>query len=540
MTQKTVAIIHYNTPMLTECAIKSLRKHGGQMYRVVLFDNSDKTPFTTRMRGVEVIDNTKGQIINFERELAKFPHRDRTIGCAKGCEFGSAKHIMTVQKLWELIPDGFVLMESDILLKANIDEFFNEEYSVYGYWQKSQPHNPFGIGRMLPMLCWMNVPMLTKEGARYFDHSRTYGLLEGGRANRNNWYDTGAVLLEDILNARPRLKGHHVDIRNFVEHYGSASWANNDEEAQWTWLVQRRKLWFELENKRVAICAIGRMENRYAVEWVQHYERLGVDKIYIYDNNHLGDGELFADILGPWIEAGLVEIIYWVGNQKSAYEDCYRKHQSEFAWIGYFDFDELVEISGDRSIPELLEGFNYADVLALNWRVMTDNGLTKYEDKPMKERFTEGTGEDFGINRHVKSFVHGGIEGLTMNDPHVPCAPKGLLVVNVRGVRVEQKPLQAQVIHDVARVDHYDTKSTEEWLRKVKRGWCDVNASAVKQRQQHAIDYYFSINRRTLEKETLLGVVPPPSFDESQGTPIVKATKPSKPKAAKRTNKKQK
>ena len=243
MRQKTVAIIHFNTPELTEAGIKSLRKHGGEKYHVTIFDSSDSKPFKRRMRGVTVIDNTNGQVIDFDKELAKFPDRCRDIGCAKGCEFGSAKHMMTVQKLWELLPQGFVLMESDILIKKNIDEFFREEYSVYGYCQKAQPHNPFNIGRMLPMLCWMNVPMLTREGAKYFDPTRTYGLLPGGRQNRNNWYDTGAVLLEDILTNRPRLKGYHRDIREFVEHFGSGSWQNNSLDAQKAWLEQHKDLW---------------------------------------------------------------------------------------------------------------------------------------------------------------------------------------------------------------------------------------------------------------------------------------------------------
>ena len=241
--KREVAIIHFNTPMLTEAAIKSLRKHGGEKYHVTLFDNSDKNPFTRRMRGVTVIDNTNGQVIDFDKELEKYPDRCRDIGCAKGCEFGSAKHMMTVQKLWELLPDGFVLMESDILLKANIDEFFNEEYSVYGYCQKAQPYNPFHIGRMLPMLCWMNVPILTREGAKYFDPERTYGLLPGGKQNRNNWYDTGAPLLEDILSKRPRLKGYHRDIREFVEHFGSGSWQNNSLDAHKAWLNEHKDLW---------------------------------------------------------------------------------------------------------------------------------------------------------------------------------------------------------------------------------------------------------------------------------------------------------
>ena len=71
MKQKTVAIIHFNTPELTEALIKSIRKHGGEEYKVVIFDNSNERPFTKKMKGVKVINNRKGQIIDFEKELAK-------------------------------------------------------------------------------------------------------------------------------------------------------------------------------------------------------------------------------------------------------------------------------------------------------------------------------------------------------------------------------------------------------------------------------------------------------------------------------------
>ena len=234
-----MAIIHYNTPELTHGCIGSLVHNGGLIdrLRIVVFDNSDSNPFPAAS-GVTVIDNTKGQIIDFDAELEKFPSRDRSIGCAKGCEFGSAKHMMTVQKLWELLPQGFILMESDVLITKSIACFVKPEYSFVGYVQKAQPHNPFRIGRILPMLCYMNVPLLKEYGARYYDPERTYGLLPGGRQNRNNWYDTGSVLLEDVLNKRPNLKGLHEDIRPYVIHYGSASWQNNDESAHLRWLKE--------------------------------------------------------------------------------------------------------------------------------------------------------------------------------------------------------------------------------------------------------------------------------------------------------------
>ena len=284
--QKTIAIIHFNTPELTEACILSIRKHGGKDYRIVVFDNSDERPFRIQMPGVEVIDNTQGQLIDFDKLLSAFLQRNASIGCAKGCDFASVRHMRTVQELWRLLPDGFVLVESDVLIKRNIDEFFRDEYSFVAYVQRHQPHNPFGIGRILPMLCWLNVPKFVAEGVQYFDPNRTYG-LKADRNDRTNWYDTGASLLEDVLSHRPHLKGLHIDIRDYVVHFGSGSWKNNNLKAQAEWLKQHRKLWEPegCKNGKVAVCAIGRLENRYAVEWVEHYNALGVDKIFIYDNN---------------------------------------------------------------------------------------------------------------------------------------------------------------------------------------------------------------------------------------------------------------
>lgn len=131
MKQKTIAIIHFNTPELTEAAILSLRKHGGEDYKVVVLDNSTNVdfpaidglparkmkarPFTKKMKGVKRIINTKGQVIDFQKLLAEYPHKNPRHSMCN--DWGSTKHIWSVQKLWEIIPEGFVLMESDVLLK---------------------------------------------------------------------------------------------------------------------------------------------------------------------------------------------------------------------------------------------------------------------------------------------------------------------------------------------------------------------------------------------------------------------------------------
>lgn len=251
MKKKQVAIIHYNTPELTEAAILSLRKQTGMKYDVVVFDNSDRRPFTAKMQGVKVIDNTKSKYIDFEKELAKYP--DKCWELAWRSNYGSAKHIMSVQKLWELIPEGFILMESDILLTKNINFLWDEQYAACGkvQWFRNRTKER---DRLLPFLCYLNVPLLTANCARYFDPARCWSLSPGGMNNIANWYDTGASLLEDIVKTKPQLVARlYRDLDHYYIHYTGGSWRQNDVNNQLAWLEANKALWTIPENKDVKL-----------------------------------------------------------------------------------------------------------------------------------------------------------------------------------------------------------------------------------------------------------------------------------------------
>ena len=250
--KQQIAVINFNTPELTEACILSIRKHGCD-WPVVVFDNSCEMhypegqglperhikarPFTKKMNGVKVINNRKGQLVDFEKELDVFTNKPLPHAAVNA--YGSDRHMITVQKLWELLPEGFILVESDILVKTDIRALWNENYSFVGYVQKQQRGNKFGIGRILPMLCYFNVPKFVAEGVRYFDPERAW-MLRPDLNDRTNWYDTGASLLEDVLSHTPRLRGLHVDIRPMVEHFGSGSWHGKDPKK---WLDMNKNLW---------------------------------------------------------------------------------------------------------------------------------------------------------------------------------------------------------------------------------------------------------------------------------------------------------
>ena len=271
MKKKQVAIVHYNTPELTEAAILSLRKQMGMRYDVTVFDNSDKRPFKAKMDGVTVVDNTNGQLIDFEAELAKYT--DKCWELAWRSNYGSAKHIMSVQKLWELIPEGFILMESDILLTKNINFLWNEEFAACGKveWFRGRTKEK---DRLLPFLCYINVPLCVANGARYFDPNRCWSLSPGGMNNPNNWYDTGASFLEDIVKTKPQLVARlYKDLHHYFIHYTGGSWRQSDLENQKAWMEAHKDLWTIPENKDVKIFVCTHTEFEPVVT-NEHYETI--------------------------------------------------------------------------------------------------------------------------------------------------------------------------------------------------------------------------------------------------------------------------
>jgi hypothetical protein len=153
----------------------------------------------------------------------------------------------------------------------------------------------------------------------------------------------------------------------------------------------------------------------------------------------------------------------------------------------------------------------HADVVLLNWRIMTDSGLIHKDARPVQQRFTQPMlpldkrvkFTDIPENDHVKAFVRGGIERLKFADtPHCPTKPADMIAVNSNGERVKLSaftPFQ----HRYAWIDHYHTKTAEEFLCKCRRGF-PLGAHYEETYRRQAVDFFFKINERTPEKEALL------------------------------------
>ena len=270
---------------------------------------------------------------------------------------------------------------------------------------------------------------------------------------------------------------------------------------------------------KVAVCSIGRLENRYIKEFVEYYKKLGVDKIFLYDNNYDGE-EYFETVIGDYVGKGFVEVIDFRNKdycQLEAYQDCYNKHKDEYDWICYFDIDEYLTFENERvSIKKFLSRkcFRDYDMIHVNWKVYGDNNLIHYEDKPLRERFTEPImpldfkyGYDFPENNHIKSIVRGGLEGVTWNA--TPHTPNGIArCCNAVGNECKSASPFNEFDFSTAWLNHYQTKTIEEWItNKVRRGFADGNRDRFK--KNNPIKEFFGRNQANEEKikyvESILG-----------------------------------
>ncbi len=105
--KKLFVIVNYNTPDFVEKCVMSVNKFINDA-QIIVFDNSDKLPFYNTFDNVNIIDNTKQQIINFDEFLSKYPKRFSSPG--KANNWASAKHSYTIDKCIIKISFFLILM----------------------------------------------------------------------------------------------------------------------------------------------------------------------------------------------------------------------------------------------------------------------------------------------------------------------------------------------------------------------------------------------------------------------------------------------
>ena len=259
-------------------------------------------------------------------------------------------------------------------------------------------------------------------------------------------------------------------------------------------------------NLKILICTIAKQENKYINEFIEHYRNLKINKIIIYDNNNI-NGENFEDILKKDIKSKFIKIINIRGLQQPqfmALNKCYKKFNKYYDWIAFFDIDEFLYVNNFTNLKKFLSlpKFSKCQSIIINWKYYGDNNKLYYEPKPLKERFIKKYDiEKIKINEiniyyysAAKSIIRGGLKLKWGLFPHyiensIKCKPDGTILNNYFS------PPQ----YSFAYINHYITKSTEEFIERLNRGDVMIKPDS-NYTKDRIFNYYFLFNQLTKEK----------------------------------------
>jgi hypothetical protein len=220
----------------------------------------------------------------------------------------------------------------------------------------------------------------------------------------------------------------------------------------------------------LAICAIFKDEGPDLMEWVAYHRAIGVDHFFLYDNESTDDGTLKM-LSGPFKDYITVVPISSRPAQQRAYKhfmDCYA---NDWDWAAFIDLDEFIHPIETDSIKDLLWRYEPFSGVLLHWLMFGPNGHDKRPGGLVIENYTRRLPEKDPLNRHVKSLLR---TAHIIGEPGVHVFSTKGPICNSRVLPVLVTPIQDEVCHELICINHYYTKSREDWDAKLRRGRADV------------------------------------------------------------------
>jgi hypothetical protein len=249
---------------------------------------------------------------------------------------------------------------------------------------------------------------------------------------------------------------------------------------------------------KVCICTIGKKENLYIREYIKYYKNLGIDKIYIYDNNEI-NGETFENVIFDYIKINYVNIINYRGYlkpQSKMMNTCYKMNYLKYDWIIFNDIDEFLYLKNYSNIKNFLKEskFNNCKIIYLNFIIYTDNNNLYYENKTVISRFKE----KFLYNNKYwgKSIIRGNIPRINITHAHYITSK--IPACNGFGKISKKFKIDSKYYY----FKHYSFKSTEEYCNKLNKGNVAFDNNIYKKLSK--IRAYFFYNKITIDKIKIL------------------------------------
>lgn len=217
----------------------------------------------------------------------------------------------------------------------------------------------------------------------------------------------------------------------------------------------------------LSLVAIIKDEDSYLQEYIEYYLIQGVEHFYFYDN----ESEVpLTKCLSAYKKICTINTVKGYAQQIPAYNHFIKNYGNQTKWAAFFDIDEFVYPKAHPNLKDFLqENEKKTDCLAINWVMF---GHSTHISPPLgpvlkNYQFSEGT-----MHPNTKCVVQ--TSALRKFDnPHYPTLKLFKKQTNAKGNRVFSA-LNLEDCTDLIQLNHYFTKSLEEYQRKLNRPRADT------------------------------------------------------------------
>ena len=235
----------------------------------------------------------------------------------------------------------------------------------------------------------------------------------------------------------------------------------------------------------ISIVAIVKDEAEYIEEWLQFHIFMGIEHFYIYDNNSSDDT---AKILKEYEKRGLVTYIFWPGicQQIPAYSNAINSFKNDSIYIAFIDVDEfLFSPTGNKIFDELDQIWNqYKEsynplfekkpaAIGVNWRRYGTSFYTDRPDDLVIKRFIFRSRDNEGNDITIKSICNPRAVVRMSGAHHAKFLP-GFCCISEYGSEIPG-PFFRDGRCQRLRINHYVSKSEEEFIKRKRKGDADLD-----------------------------------------------------------------
>ena len=212
-------------------------------------------------------------------------------------------------------------------------------------------------------------------------------------------------------------------------------------------------------------------ENEYLKENIEYHSALGVDHFYIYDNK---SNVSLKKTLNNFPN---VTVIEWddenIGSHCRAFDNCLKNYGASSRWIGFIDTDEFLVLKKDICIKQFMKSYESYAALGVNWKCFGSSGHLRKQQSVTKS-FIHSV--DVNDNTHIKSIVQPKWTIRTNNNPHAFKYKGDKVCVNEK-FKIITGPWNKPATHDLIQLNHYVTRSRQDFENKRKRGGGNIRSS---------------------------------------------------------------